>query len=212
MARIAVMSRNASLGLILLLLAGCHEPTPSSPDPNDQSILSVETRHSRNETAPQFDNPRLKRNEVAYSPIDGDDNYRTVDGMWVAESSDPSKSLIFREQVRITCTRTSPIPTCHFITVPLGVTRDLISVMDFEEADWPVSTWDKSGLLATNPADDTGIGTLDERCHSHVLSMTFSSGAVSTSDIPTHGVGCEAFKETNSYRLVRGNYYVSTAQ
>lgn len=51
---------------------------------------------------------------------------------------------------------------------------------------------------------------LSVKCH-HVLTMTFDSGAVSSADIPTHEKGCEAFPETNSYRLARGNYYVDTS-
>ena len=49
------------------------------------------------------------------------------------------------------------------------------------------------------------------RCQRHVLTMDFDSGAVSVADIPTHKKGCEALKETDSYRLVRGNYYVGTS-
>ena len=40
--------------------------------------------------------------------------------------------------------------------------------------------------------------------------MSFRSGSVSTSDIPTHEKGCEMFPETDTYRLVRGQYYVDT--
>lgn len=203
------MVRKLTLELLALLLVGCHAPKTPSTDPDDGPALSAATRPFKGQTT-QFDNARLKRNELGDSPISGDDNYRTVDGMWIPESSDPTKNLLFREQVRITCARQSPMPVCHFITVPLGVTHDLISIMDMEEGDWPVSAWDKRGLMAYNSPDDSNYGTLADRCHSHVLTMTFATGAVSTSDIPTHTKGCEAFKETNSYRLTQGNYYVDT--
>jgi hypothetical protein len=54
-------------------------------------------------------------------------------------------------------------------------------------------------------------GDSASRCQRHVLTMDFDSGAVSVSDIPTRKKGCEAFTETDSYRLVRGNYYVDTS-
>ncbi len=76
-----------------------------------------------------------------------------------------------------------------------------------EETVWKVNTWDANGLLASNRPDSAAIAASD-RCHSHVLTMTFATGAVSTSDIPTHARGCEAFHLTNSYRLLHGNYYV----
>jgi hypothetical protein len=157
-----------------------------------------------------FDNERLKRNEIGDYPIDGDDNSRSVDGMWVPESNDPGKVLVFREQVRITCTKQKPISICHEIKVPLGVIPELVMIMSIEEGDWPVTSWDARGLIASYGADDTSYGSLSDKCFNHVLTMTFQSGAVFTSDIPTRGKGCEAFTETHSYRLVRGNYYVDT--
>lgn len=85
----------------------------------------------------------------------------------------------------------------------------MVSVMGPEEKEWPIISWDAQGLLATYGPEIHATAASD-RCHSHVLTMTFHSGAVSTSDIPTHEKKCEEFPETDSYRLVRGNYYVDT--
>lgn len=154
-----------------------------------------------------FSNDRLKRGELKDYPITGDDQWRDVDGMWVPESKEPSNALLFPEQVRITCSNSDK--TCRELSVTLGVMGGLVEIMGPDEKIWQISSWDSDGLLASYDADPSSK-KVDERCHRHVLSMSFASGAVSTSDIPTHEKGCEAFRQTDSYRLVRGEYYVDT--
>ena len=46
-------------------------------------------------------NERLKRAELKDYPIPMDNDYRGVDGMWVPESKNPGKALVFPEQVNI---------------------------------------------------------------------------------------------------------------
>ena len=87
---------------------------------------------------------------------------------------------------------------------------DWCSSGDIEEKTWSVISWDKNGLLASYDADPSPTAALSEKCHRHVLSMSFASGAVSTSDIPTHEKGCEMLPETDTYKLVRGQYFVDT--
>jgi hypothetical protein len=89
---------------------------------------------------------------------------------------------------------------------PIG---GVIFLDDIDETSWQITSWDEHGLLAAYDAYPSATA-VSERCHRHVLSMSFASGAVSTSDIPTHEKGCETFKQTDSYRLVRGVYYVDT--
>jgi len=87
--------------------------------------------------------------------------------------------------------------------------QGIVEIGDIDETIWQISFWDSDGLLASYGPDISALAAND-RCHRHILAMSFVSGAVSTSDIPTQEKGCEAFTETNSYRLVRGNYYVDT--
>ncbi|SRR6266851_280842 len=88
--------------------------------------------------------------------------------------------------------------------------RTALSSSASGDVGWEIRSWDAHGLLASYDPNVSAVATSD-RCHHHVLTMTFASGAVSTSDIPTRAKGCEEFPETNSYRLVRGNYYVDTS-
>jgi len=83
----------------------------------------------------------------------------------------------------------------------------MVAIQEIEDEDYDVSSWDAHGLLASYGGDEVS----GSRYQRHVLTMEFESGAVSISDIPTHKKGCEAFTEANSYRLVRGNYYVDTS-
>jgi hypothetical protein len=154
-----------------------------------------------------FHNDRLKRGELKDYEITGDSQWRSVSGMWVPESNDPANDLLFPEQVTITCTQHSR--TCQEMKVTLGVMAGIVTIEDIGQTIWQINSWDEHGLLAAYDTDPSA-NAASERCHRHVLSMSFASGAVSTSDIPTHEKGCEAFKTTDSYRLVRGNYYIDT--
>ena len=127
--------------------------------------------------------------------------------MWVPDSDHPVNELLFLEQVTITCTQ--PSGTCEELKIILEPFGGLIFIDGIDETTWQITSWDEHGLLATYDADPSSK-KVDERCHRHVLSMSFASGAVSTSDIPTHEKGCESFRQTDSYRLVRGQYYVDT--
>ena len=154
-----------------------------------------------------FHNERLKRLELKDYGIIGDDQRRDISGMWVSESKDPARQLGLPEQVTIGCERSEK--TCRELTVTLGVAGEFVDVMDgIGETIWQITSWDANGLLASYGPDVSGPAS--DRCHRRVLAMSFASGAVSTADIPTHETGCEAFIEANSYRLIRGNYYVDT--
>ncbi len=154
-----------------------------------------------------FHNDRLKRIELQTLPVAGDNDVRIAAGLWVPESGDSAKAMVFPEQVKITCTRSDR--NCREISITIAANPGMVTVLDIGEKDWPVSSWDAQGLLASYEPDPNAR-SLADKCHSHVLSMTFSSGAITTSDIPTHEKGCEAFAESDSYRLVQGNYYVDT--
>jgi hypothetical protein len=154
-----------------------------------------------------FSNDRLKRSGLNDYPITGDDEWRSVDGMWVPESRDPAKAIVFPEQVKIICTNSEM--TCEEVKVILAPMGGVVFIESIDQTIWPITTWDAHGLLASYGPDVSALAA-SERCHRHVLAMTFASGAVSTSDIPTHEKGCEMFSETDSYRLTRGVYYVDT--
>lgn len=149
-----------------------------------------------------FHNDRLKALSLPDRPITGDASYRVVSGFWVADTKDPSKTLVFPQQVRISCA--SYKKTCTEMSVTLAPTPISVSIQEIEDEEFDINTWDAHGLLASYGGDPSS------KCQRHVLTMDFDTGAVSLSDIPTHQRGCEAFVETNSYRLVQGNYYIDT--
>ena len=84
----------------------------------------------------------------------------------------------------------------------LGPTPELVSVGPIDDYEYDVQSWDGTRLIA--------VGRGPWGCQSKVLTITFASGAVSVSDIPTRVRGCEQVTQTNSYRLVRGKHYVDT--
>lgn len=152
-----------------------------------------------------FHNDRLKINAMKDSPIVGDVNSRLVEGVWLPEAADPSKNLVFPQQVKIYCTRYNKI--CMELNVTIGPAPGLVAINELDDEEYNVDSWDVHGLVASYGGDDIS----GSPCQRHVLTMEFESGAVSLSDIPTHRKGCEVIKETGSYKLARGFYYVDTS-
>src|SRR5262245_59757598 len=66
-----------------------------------------------------FHNERLKTTTLENSPITGGNYIRLVSGFWVPESQDPSKALVFPQQIKITCTHRDK--TCKEISITLAV-------------------------------------------------------------------------------------------
>jgi hypothetical protein len=154
-----------------------------------------------------FHNERLKTITFPNRPIVVSSRYVTVEGIWVSESKEPGKALVFPQQVRIDCrTYGSDEKTCTEIALTLAPAEGVVGIGYIDTRKWDIDTWDAHGLVASYGGDD-----ISDKCQRHVLTIAFESGAVSVADIPTHKRGCEAFKETNSYRLVRGHYYVDTS-
>lgn len=151
-------------------------------------------------------NERLKAEALPDRPISGSPTYRYVTGIWTPESKDSSKGLVFPQQVRIDCHNYGTDDrACVEISVTLGATNELVSLQDIGTSDYDIDHWDSDGLIASYGGEEP------DRCQRHVLTMDFKTGAVSVSDIPTHRKGCEAFMETDCYKLVRGFYYVDTS-
>ncbi len=192
MVEVALLSIALSIGAQL----------PKAPAANSKN-------HFANTTPSKFQaRERLKRSEFKDEPIDASEGMFQVDGMWVPESKDPAKDLLFPEQVHISCVKSTPMPVCRETTLPLGTAENLISIMAIDEKEWSPLSWDERGLMAYVHAIASPYLPLADRCLDHELIIEFGTGAVSTIDIPVHTKGCEAFTTTNSYRLVRGNYYV----
>jgi hypothetical protein len=173
-------------------------------------ILSIASSAQEKKTQSEnfsavFHNERLKTYTLKDISITGDNYIRLVSGIWIPESKDPSKALVFPQQVKITCRHSDK--TCTEIIVTLAPVPGMVSVQDIDDSEYDVNSWDAHGLLASYGGDEGSASP----CQRHVLTMDFDSGAVSVSDIPTHRKSCEAFTETDSYRLVRGNYYVDTS-
>jgi len=165
-------------------------------------VLTTVVSHAQNVSS-FLQNDRLKTITLPDSPIMGNDHSRFVSGFWVSESKDPQKRLVFLLQVKIEC-HNFDRKECVEIIVTIAPVKGMVSIQDIDTERYGVNRWDSRGLVASYGGDESS------RCQRHVLTMEFASGAVSVSDIPTRVKGCEAFTETDSYRLVRGNYYVDT--
>ena len=130
------------------------------------------------------------------------------------ETKDPKNTLLFPEQVTIKPAYSSDKTSEEFENHLGTVGRSRFHTTELTRRSLggreKITAWDEHGLLRDKYDADPSSKKVDERCHRHVLSMSFASGAVSTSDIPTHDKGCETFKQTDSYRLARGQYYVDT--
>jgi hypothetical protein len=151
-----------------------------------------------------FHNERVKTITYPDRPIDASSRHVTIEGIWVSESKEPSKALVFPQQVRINClTYGSDEKRCTEITLTLAPAKGVVGIGYIDTREWDIDTSDAHGLVASYGGDD-----ISDKCQRHVLTIAFESGAVSVADIPTHKRGCDAFEETNSYRLVRGHYYV----
>jgi hypothetical protein len=164
---------------------------------------SAQDKKPENFFSAVFHNERLKALSLPDRSITGDNHYRLVSGFWVSESKDPTKTLVFPQQIRIRCTANNK--TCTETSVTIAPTPQMISIQEIDDEEYDINTWEAHGLLASYGDDPSSP------CQRHVLTMDFDSGAVSVSDVPTRKKGCEAFTETDSYRLVRGNYYVDTS-
>lgn len=153
-------------------------------------------------------NNRLKAVTYKDAPIAGDARFLEVDGIWVSESKDPGKTLATPQQLKIECHNYgNDDRKCVEITVTLAPVKAMVGVQSIDTEEYDVDSWDLNGIVASYGG---GEG-LSAQCQRHTLTINFASGAVVASDIPIHKKGCEAFTETDSYRLVRGNYYVDTS-
>lgn len=184
------MSRSPRFALALLLLAGCH----SALTPDQKAANTLKALHS----------DRIKRDFMPGPALNVDsDGSLMAEGIWIPEPDDSAHALVFPEQTRIRCDKGEE--NCLEMEIRFVTLGDITTVKGPEETTWPIKSWDKNSLLAEyGPWPQFQPGP--EKCQKHVLSIVFASGTVTTSDIPTHGEGCEGFKETESYRLVSGYY------
>jgi len=173
---------------------------------SDLSKTAADTTRSKSAKSDSpFQNARLKTITSPEREIVGGKYSRLATGIWRPESRDPAKQLAFPEQVAIHCSRDPrQRGECIELSVQLGAIANLVSIQNPESTTYEVDRWDTDGLVASYGDEDWSP------CQRHVLTMDFASGAVSVSDVPTHRRGCETYAETNSYRLVRGSYYVDT--
>jgi hypothetical protein len=141
-----------------------------------------------------------KAGTVKPCPIDLASPYISLSGIWRSEV--PGVFLVSPEQVWIECEAQEK--QCRVLRVRFDLDKLGVSIQGPDETDYQVISWDAKSLFATHDPD-----VLD-RCHRSVLTINAAGGDASVSDIPTHEKGCEIFKDTNSYRLVTGNYYVDT--
>jgi hypothetical protein len=190
------MNRTSTLILASLFLAGCR----SAPMPQQKEANVLKVLHNNHIKRHELDTPAL---------IVDSDGSLDADGIWIPEPDDKAHQLIYPEQTRIVCNKGEE----NCLEMELSFTAvgdDFVMVNGPEEILWPIKSWDKKSLLAEY-GPFPRLLKLSDQCESHVLSIVFESGTVTTSDIPTHGKGCEAITETNSYRLASGWYEVDTS-
>ena len=161
---------------------------------------SASTNSSGLDLASMFRNSRLKINQEKVHPVDGNDAVRVAWGIWVPEVA--GNDLIEPEQVSITCSAYNK--SCAVLRTRLEVRPWGVELEGPDETDFKVISWDAQGLFAIYGPDRV------DKCQRSTLAMSFASGEISLSDIPTHVKGCEVFVITNSYRLIQGQYYVDT--
>lgn len=139
--------------------------------------------------------------------IDHDGSLR-ASGIWIPQPDTAANRLVFPEQVTILCDKGDS--NCLEMRAEFVTVGDLISINGPDETYWPIKSWDKNSLFAEygpwpHSAEET------DKCQKHILSILFASGTVTTSDIPDHVEGCDAFKDTHVYRLVSGYYKINTS-
>jgi hypothetical protein len=205
------MARTLALFLLIVIWSGCNatpkQPNGVSADPLTKAEQPA-TKIDSKPPSSMFYNPRLKSNLYKFKQINigGSEDNRIVQGIWLPESNDPGKGLVFPEQVSIWCTRSEM--SCEVASIELEVQSELVSIPAIQQDEYHVDSWNSDGLSASYGPWE--IGNLSDKCHRHVLVMNFKSGVVTLSDISTHAKGCEMFAESNTYRLGHGDYYVDT--
>jgi hypothetical protein len=190
------MNRATVVLLTGLILAGCHStPTPQQKEANVLKFLR---------------NDHIKRYELP-SPalIIAPDGSLAAKGIWIPVPDDRAHQLIYPEQTRIICNKGEQ--NCLEMQLTFtAVGNDFVMIDGPEETIWPIKSWDEKSLLAEYGPFPTS-SRLSDKCESHVLSIVLTAQTVTTSDIPTHGQGCEPIKETTSYRLASGWYEIDTS-
>jgi hypothetical protein len=198
MATITIFAwKPVSLLLLLSLAVGCHSTAPPHQE-RQAAVLKV------------LRNDHVKRHEIAAPTlIVESDGSLDANGIWIPEPDDKAHQLIYPEQTRIICDKREK--ECFEMQLSFTAAgNDFVMINGPEETIWPIKSWDKKSLLAEYGPLPM-LSKLSEKCESHILSIVFEPGTVTTSDIPTHGQGCESIKETTSYRLVSGWYEVDTS-
>lgn len=151
-----------------------------------------------------FGNDRFKLMNYEQHAIDA--AYPHAEGVWIEDSGNPDRTLVFPQQVSLRCYNFGADERgCDETGVTFSVTKISITVQELFQQHYQIDNWDKHGLSASY-----GGGESDKsRCQKHVLTMNFDSGAVSVADIASHRTGCK-IEGTYSYRLQPGTYYVDT--
>lgn len=177
------------------------------PDPNHYKMSDkLQSQAFDAKTSEQMDALWKKADEMKGSeeknpcPIHGTVPYLLASG--ILENEVPGAQLMFPEQVRVECDAQEK--QCKVLQVSFDLDQFGVAIKGPDETDYQIVSWDVKSLFATHDPD------FRDKCHRSVLTISFANWDVSLSDIPTHEKGCEIFKDTNSYRLIQGNYYVDT--
>ena len=138
-------------------------------------VLPFVSGNAQEKTSPQkgglasiFHNDHLKINAMKDSPIVGGVNSRLVEGVWLPGAADPSKNLVFPQQVKIYCTRYNKI--CMELNVTIGPAPGLVAINELDDEEYNVDSWDAHGLVASYGGDDIS----GSPCQRHVLTMSLN--------------------------------------
>jgi len=184
----------------------------SPADQRTTSITQTDEQAHAAKIAALFQNERLKLFDLPDRPIENSNGYAGVEGVWVAEPSANGNKLLQPEQVDIVCMTNALYPDedkmgeCAENRVTLGVMKGMISIMGPDQTVYKITKWDKDGIAAFYTDDGSS------KCHLEILTISFKLGRVLLSEIPTNKQGCEGIDVTDSYRLVRGEYYIDTTE
>lgn len=167
------------------------------------------SQHGQSSALKLLRSNRIKRDAFDLVPIETqpDGSFR-VEGIWIPQPDTAPNQLVFPEQVTIICDKGNP--NCLEMRDEFVAVGDLISIKGPDETYWPIKSWDKNSLFAEYGPWLHSIEGPD-KCQKHILSVLFASNTVTTSDIPDHAKGCEEFKETHTYSLASGDYYIDTS-
>lgn len=171
------------------------------------------------EARPARMNPHVRLVGLGGSVGTADKTVVIANGVLVPTGSSSGGSAISRQQLSLTCSRTSnegnPLGDCIETGVNLFVTATALQINAVYRATYKIDEWTNGHMLATLEKKPGGAGLAGAFCQRTVSNAEFPSArdlSVTVMDYPTHAKGCESilYTETDSYNLVSGHFLIET--